>query len=163
MQGRRGNAARFRATGGSSVAPVSDELSWAPRATSAEAPAWHRLEKRLQGRGTVDVNRGTGTRSISPFLGLVLQDFEKPDPAIRPVPKDFGNTGFRHLLSQTACDYQQTPWPRCADPSECLNTFRDVGVGVSVLLFPFHAGEKIAPPYLACWRRQTHSAVPNAI
>lgn len=87
MQGRQGNAARFRATGGSSAAPARDEQSWALRATSAETPARHGVEKCLQGWGTTEINRGTGTHSISPFLGLVLQGaFEKPDPALRAVP-----------------------------------------------------------------------------
>lgn len=58
------------------------------------------------------------------------------------------------------CDYQQTIWPWCPDPSECLNTFVDVGVGVSVLLFPFHAGGKISLPYLAHRKRQTHLGGP---
>lgn len=53
MQRRQGNAARFRATGGSSVAPARDERSWVLRATSAEAPARHGVEKCLQGWGTV--------------------------------------------------------------------------------------------------------------
>lgn len=91
----------------------------------------------------MEISRETGTRSIIPFLGLVLQGaLEKPDPAIRALPQDIGNTGFRHLLSQAVWDDQQTAWPRCADPNKCLNTFTVVGVGVSVLPFPFHVRGK---------------------
>lgn len=130
------------------------------RATPVKDPAQH-----VWGQGAPwKVTRGTGTSNVSPFLELVLKGvLEKFNPCNRGCSLGLWKHGFRHLLSQTACDYQRTTWPRCSDPRESLNTFVDVGVGVSVLLFPFHTREKIALPYLISWRRQMHSGAPSAI
>lgn len=112
----------------------------------------------------MESNQRNWHQHVSPFLELILKGvLEKSNPCNKGCSLGLWKHGFRHLLSQTVCDYQQITWPRCSDPRESLNTFVDVGTGVSVLLFPFHSREKIVLPCLIGWRRQMHSGAPSAI
>lgn len=144
----------------SPTAPTRNKQSWVLRATPVKDPA-----QSVWGHGAPwKVTRETGTSNVSHFLELILKGvLEKSNPCSEGCSLGLWKHGFRHLLSQTVCDYQQTTWPQRSDPRESLNTVVDVGAGVSVLLFPFHTGEKIALPYLISWRRQMHSGAPSAI
>lgn len=147
----------------SSTAPTRNKQSWLPRGAESN-PCKGPCTARLGTWGTMESNQRNWHQHVSPFLELILKGvLEKSNPCNKGCSLGLWKHGFRHLLSQTVCDYQQITWPRCSDPRESLNTFVDVGTGVSVLLFPFHSREKIVLPCLIGWRRQMHSGAPSAI
>lgn len=145
------------------VAPTGDKRSWAPRGAErspSKEPARHEVGQCLGTWGTGESNQRNWHRQHQPFPRIgPARSFGETRSCNKGWSLDFGNTGLG-TCCPGLCDYQQTIWKWCPDPSECLNTFVDVGVGVSVLLFPFHAGGKISLPYLTHWRRQTRSGVP---